>query len=134
MKKYHTYSFEKLEVYQNSLQLSVKIRKIAAKFPAHERYELTSQLKRAVDSIGANIGEGAGRASNLDQAHFTNVSFSSGLEVIHHLNLAQLLEYMELETYESLRENLDLILNQLNALYKYQVKSDQSLKKKTRNG
>ena len=133
MEKGRVYGFEKLEVYSNSLQLSANIRKIVEGFPSHERYELTSQLKRAMDSISANLAEGSGRASNLDQAHFTNMAYSSGLEVINHINLASLLKYIDTETKEDLRGKMNVILKQLNALYKYQLSNKNTLKKITKN-
>lgn len=131
MAKYHTYGFEKLDVYQNALELSIKIRPVVQSFPREERYELTSQLKRAIDSIPANLAEGSGRASSFDQAHFTNMSFSSGLEVISHLKLSHLLGYINDEQSETLRKDLDKILNQLNALYKHQLSKGKNLKNET---
>ena len=85
-----------------------------------------------MDSMGANLAEGSGRASNMDQAHFTNIAFSSGLETINHLNLALELKYIDKEVYEGLRMELDKIINQLNALYKYQVNKIDTLKSRTK--
>ena len=62
MSGYFIYSFEKLEVYKSSLDLSITIRAIISNFPAIEKYDLSKQLKRSVDSISANLAEGAGRA------------------------------------------------------------------------
>jgi len=86
MGKYHIYAFEKLDVYQLALSLSIEIRTLVKSFPKEEQFDLTRQLKRATDSISSNLAEGSGRSSNLDQAHFTNMAYASGLEVINHLN------------------------------------------------
>ncbi|SFT17856.1 four helix bundle protein [Sphingobacterium wenxiniae] len=86
---YYIYSFEKLEVYKESLFLNVTIREIVKSWPFEERYELTTQIKRSISSIAANIAEGSGRASNNDRAHYTNIAYSSALESISHLNLAK---------------------------------------------
>ena len=131
MAKFHTYGFEKLEVYIAAKKLSVRIRPLLLNFPREERYELTSQLKRAVDSISSNLAEGSGRASTIDQAHFTNMSYTSGLEVVNHLSLALSLGYIDYDIYESLRVEVDTIQRQLNALYKYQLNRKQNLKTKT---
>lgn len=128
----YTYSFEKLDVYQRSLRFSVKLRAILASFPQEERYGLTSQLRRAADSIPANIAEGSGRASAADQAHFTNMACSSALEVINHLNLAFLLGYIKHEDYQNKRFALDEIINKLNALYRFQLNNNKSLKNKVK--
>lgn len=133
MTKFRIYGFERMDVYKNALRFSSTIRKVVVDFPTHERYELTSQLKRAADSIRANLAEGSGRASNIDQAHFTNMAYSSGLEVIDDLNMALLMKYICAETYENLRIELDVILGQLNSLYKFQINNNNTLKKKIRD-
>lgn len=131
--KYHIYSFEKLDVYQAALQLSVEIRVSIKDFPIEENFGLKSQIRRAVDSISTNIAEGSGRASHLDQAHFTNMAYSSALEVINHLNVSKKLNYILEEEYHQLRLQLDKIINQLNALYKYQLNNKNNLKQRTKH-
>ncbi|WPR71654.1 four helix bundle protein [Flavobacterium sp. NG2] len=128
--KYHIYSFEKLEVYQLARKFKIDIKKTSRLFPKEERFELISQINRSSSSISANLAEGSGRASNFDQAHFTNISYSSGLETIDHLNTALDMDYIEEEKYTTLRIQLDSILNKLNALYKYQINNKEVLKKK----
>lgn len=127
---YHIYSFEKLDVYKLARKLKIDIRKLSMDFPKSERYELTSQLRRATDSISANIAEGSGRASNFDQAHFTNISYSSALETIDHLNTAIDMKYIDQVTYEKTRIQIDEISNKLNSLYKYQLRNKETLKTK----
>ena len=87
-------------------------------------------MNRASASISANLAEGSGRSSNFDQAHFTNISFSSALETIDHLNTALDMSYINEEKYTELRVKLDAILNKLNSLYKYQINNKETLKKK----
>lgn len=128
---YYVYSFEKLEVYKAALKLSISIRELVSNFPNEEKYNLTNQIKRATDSISANIAEGSGRASNFDQAHFTNIAYSSALEVINHLNLALQLAFVQIEDYQNIRLELDKIINQLNSLYKFQINNKNGLKQKT---
>ena len=133
MKQSRVYGFEKLDVYKNSLQLSALVRTEVRNFPSSERYELISQLTRAMDSVAANLAEGSGRASNYDQAHFTNMAYSSALEVINHINLAFILKYIDADIKEQLRLKIDVILSQLNSLYKYQINNNNTLKKKVKN-
>lgn len=53
------FKFEKLKVWQKSLDLTAIVNDIAAKFPKEELYVLLSQIKRAADSIALNIAEGS---------------------------------------------------------------------------
>jgi four helix bundle protein len=128
--KYKIYSFEKLEVYQLARKFKIEIKLMSQLFPKEERFDLTSQINRASASISANLAEGSGRSSNFDQAHFTNMSFSTGLETIDHLNTALDMQYINEEKYTELRIKLDAILNKLNGLYKFQVNNKDTLKKK----
>ncbi|MFE3869262.1 four helix bundle protein [Flavobacterium sp. LS2P90] len=127
---YHIYSFEKLEVYQLARKFKIDIKLISHLFPKEERFDLISQINRASASISANLAEGSGRSSNFDQAHFTNMSYSTGLETIDHLNTALDMKYINEEKYTELRIKLDAILNKLNSLYKYQINNKETLKKK----
>lgn len=128
---YRIQSFEKLDVYQKARLFKKEIKNLTKSFPKEERFGLISQLDRSVSSISANLAEGSGRASNMDQAHFTNMSYSSGLECIDHLNSALDLSYIEEKTYTELRIQLDVILSKLNSLYRFQIKNNNSLKKKS---
>lgn len=128
--KYHIYSFEKLEVYQLARRFKIEIKLLSRLFPKEERFELISQINRASASISANLAEGSGRATNFDQAHFTNMSYSTGLETIDHLNTALDMKYISEEKYTELRIKLDGILNKLNSLYKFQINNKETLKKK----
>jgi four helix bundle protein len=127
---YHIYSFEKLEVYQLARKYKIDIKLMSRSFPKEERFELISQINRSSRSISTNLAEGSGRASNFDQAHFTNMSYASGLETIDHLNTAIDMGYIDENKYTELRIKLDTILNKLNALYKYQINNKETLKKK----
>ena len=128
--KYHIYSFEKLEVYQLARKFKIDIKLMSRLFPKEEQFDLISQINRASASISANLAEGSGRASNFDQAHFTNMSYSTGLETIDHLNTALDMKYISEEKYTELRIKLDEILNKLNSLYKFQINNKETLKKK----
>jgi four helix bundle protein len=132
-KKFFTYRFEKLEVYQLARKFRVEIKKLTLKFTSDEKFELTSQIRRSSSSIATNLAEGSGRASNADQAYFSNISYSSALETIDHLIYAFDMEYISEKTYSDLRIKLDEIINKVNSLYKFQINQSESLKDKLKN-
>jgi len=53
------FKFERLIVWQKALELSARIHDLTRTFPKDELYVLTSQIKRAADSIALNIAEGS---------------------------------------------------------------------------
>lgn len=129
---YHTYSFEKLEVWQIARSLKKEIYKSTRQFPKDELFALTSQIRRAIGSVTANLAEGSGRATQADKANFVNMAYSSGLEVLDHLITAYDLEYITEEAYKGYRIRMDELLNKLNSYYKFQLNRRDNLKSKLR--
>ncbi len=58
------FKFENLTIWQNTMDLGEDIYKLSTKFPKDEMYNLTSQIRRAADSIALNISEGSIGQSN----------------------------------------------------------------------
>lgn len=113
----YTYYFERLDVWQNARKLTKKIYILTRDFPVEEKYGLTDQIRRATFSISLNISEGMARRTSKDKGHFINNAYSSSWEVINCLILANDLEYADDDSYIALRNDLEKITNQLNALY-----------------
>ena len=107
-------NFEDSRVWQNSLELTVDIYAITKSFPKDEQFGLTSQIRRASSSVGANIAEGFGRMSTKDKLHFYTMSYGSLLETKNFLYLAHRLGYVELPI--KLFEDIEIIKMQINAI------------------
>lgn len=73
----HTYSFEKLEVWQNARKFVRDIYKVTRKFPEEEKFGITNQIRRASTSITANLAEGTSGSTNKDKLKFINISYST---------------------------------------------------------
>lgn len=56
--------FKNLRVWQKTHEVTLNIYRKSRTFPNEERYGLTSQMKRAAASIGANLAEGCGRRAD----------------------------------------------------------------------
>ena len=121
----YIFSFEKLEVWQNSRLFISEIYKIANTFPNCEIYGLTSQIKRSSTSIATNIAEGTSRNTSKDKAHFLNISYSSAMETLNHMIICNDLNYISDEEYVICREKLSKICNQINSLKKYYLEKGQ---------
>jgi hypothetical protein len=63
----HT-DFTNMSVWQKSVDLLLKIYQITKHFPSDERFGLTSDMRRAVNSISHNIAEGFGRYEIMSQS------------------------------------------------------------------
>ena len=74
------FSFEKLRTWQESRQLVKDIYGLTIDFPRSEVYGLVSQLNRASVSVACNLAEGCSRTSRKDQAHFSQLAYSSLME------------------------------------------------------
>lgn len=117
----YQFSFEKLDVWVESKELTKSIYTLASKFPESEKFGLSSQLRRASVSIASNIAEGSARKSYKDKAHFTTIAFSSAVEVLNQLIISYELEFINENEYLSLRTNIESITNKLNSLRNYQL-------------
>ncbi len=100
---------EKLDVWKRSMDLVVRIYKATEIFPTHERYGLTSQIRRAAVSIPANIAEGAARQSSKEFAHFLSNAQGSASELETELLIAQRLEYLGSGGYFEMRNELESV-------------------------
>ncbi len=116
-----TYSFEKLIVWQKSRELAVEIYKTTKTFPKEELFAMTSQMRRCSVSIASNIAEGSGRHSAKDRARFTEIAYSSTLELLNQLIISLDLEYINKENYLKIRTEIEEITFMTDSLYKAQL-------------
>ena len=119
----HTYSFEKLEVWKEAIQLSINIYKISTDFPKEEKFGLTSQMRRCSVSISSNIAEGTARLTNKDKAHFMTMAYSSALELLNQTIISKELEFISEGNYKNIRFEVESITNKINALRNHFLKS-----------
>lgn len=119
----YTYPFEKLEVWQLSIQFRKQIYSLVNQFPKEELFGLTSQIKRSASSIGDNISEGSARITAKDRAHFFVIAYSSAIETVNHLIGALDLLYIAEKEYLMLRLKLEEITNKINSLHKAQFRA-----------
>lgn len=117
----YTYSFEKLEVWNEAKEFAKSIYILTSTFPDSEKFGLISQLRRASVSICSNIGEGSARNSYKDKAHFTTMAFSSAIEVLNQLILSFELKIIIEDDYLKLRRDIESVTNKLNGLRNYQI-------------
>ena len=99
-----TYKFQDLEVYQLGLEYVDRIYVLTSLLPESERFNLRSQLERAVTSIVLNIAEGSTGQSDTEQHRFLGLSLRSYLETVACMDLIQRRSYLKLEEMKATRE------------------------------
>ena len=76
------FPFEKLEVWQKSIDFADTVYRLTKQFPDDERFGLTSQMRRAAVSVASNIAEGSARYSRPDFSRFVEIATGSLFEVV----------------------------------------------------
>ncbi len=95
---------EDLAVYQKLCQLHIDICGAVRSWPAVERFELASQIRRSSNSAPANLAEKHSDRHLRNKIEGVNRARGETLETIHHLHIAQLKGYVTGELYEHYRE------------------------------
>ena len=91
-------SYRDLEVWKRAMDLAVATYEATHDFPAEERFGLTSQVRRSVASVAANIAEGYGRQSKQSYMNFLKIAQGSLKETETHLILASRVGLLETKT------------------------------------
>ena len=101
------YSFEKLECWQQARQLAVWTYGITQKFPAEEKFGIVSQMRRAAISIASNLAEGSSRKTAKDKNHFSTIAYSSTVELLNDIIIANDLNFLTETLYKEGREKIE---------------------------
>jgi four helix bundle protein len=110
---------KRLDVYQKALTLTKEIRQVAKNFPREELFGLTSQFKRAGDSIALNLAEGAGNKSNKEFIKFLGYSIRSGFECLCCLDIALENSFIKESTHKDVFFRVNEIIAMLYGLQKH---------------
>ena len=105
------FDFEKLDVYQASIEVVVLIDKITESFPRGRAY-LTDQLQRAGTSIALHIAEG----SVNEKSRFYRMAKRSATESAAVFDIANRLNIIQEENYQAGRAILIRIVSMLTKM------------------
>lgn len=114
------FSFEKLIAWQKGRELALLIYKTTKEFPKEELFGLTSQMRRCSISIASNLAEGSGRKSFKDKARFSEMAYSSSLELLNQVILSNDFELITETNYLNIREKISEVNMLIDGLYKSQ--------------
>ena len=111
---------ESLQVWRKAQNVAVLVcRDIVTGFPEDEKWSLSSQLRRSVQSIPANIAEGFGRYYFQEGIRYSYIARGSIDETYSHLNLAHRLGYIYKDQFESVKTQLQEVRKMLNGYIRF---------------
>ena len=109
-------SYRDLIAWQKAMDLVERVYRETASWPADERFGLTSQIRRAVVSVPANIAEGSGRNGTAELRRFLSIAHGSLCEVQTHVEIAERLGFLSRATSEPLLQQGTEISRIINGL------------------
>jgi len=113
------FKFEKLIIWQKAMDFGELINTMSHKFPKEELYNLSSQIRRAVDSIALNISEGSIGQTNLEFKKFVGYSIRSLAEVVTCLHKAKRREYISEDEF---LKHYEMAYNLMNMMVSFKDK------------
>lgn len=112
------FKFEKLIVWQKAIDLTSLVHEVSLKFPKEELYILSSQIKRAADSVALNIAEGSTGQTNPEFKRFLSIALRSNIEVVSCIYIAKKRNIISEIDFENIYNKCEEILVMINGLIK----------------
>ena len=110
------FKFEKLQVWQEALELTGIVHDVSEKFPKKELYVLTSQIKRAADSVALNIAEGSTGQSEPEFKKFLGYAIRSAVETVSCIYIAKRRNIILQQDFEIVYNFTDHLVKRIQAL------------------
>jgi four helix bundle protein len=110
------FRFEDLQVWQKALDLDDFINQLAKEFPKDELFVLTSQIKRAADSVVLNIAEGSTGQTKTVFKQFLGYSLRSAIEVVSCLFIAKKRAYIKEDKFKELYVEYEILVKMITNL------------------
>jgi four helix bundle protein len=114
--KYH-FKFEDLQVYQKAMDFGEVVDLIVKNFPNHVLYALSSQFRRAADSIALNIAEGYPGSDAQFVKHINHAIYSAN-ECVSCSTKAKRRLYVTFEQDEENRKLISELTKMMSSLRK----------------
>jgi four helix bundle protein len=117
MKNYGT--FEDIELYKAAREIRKAIYNLIKNLPDEEKFNLSSQMRRAATSLTNNIAEGNGRYHYQESIQFCRQARGSLAELIDDLNICIDEAYLSAEVVNDLKVKAYDINKRLNGYIAY---------------
>jgi four helix bundle protein len=104
-----SFRFEELTIWQKAFKLCNDIDLIVQSFPKKELFSLSSQIKRAADSIVLNIAEGSTGQTKPEFKRFLNIALRSAVEVVACSMIAKERKYIAEDQFRILYDEYEIL-------------------------
>jgi four helix bundle protein len=108
------FKFEQLDIWKLAIEFADEVHLLTRGFPKEELFSLTSQFKRAADSVSLNIAEGSIGQSDAEQKKFVGYSIRSLAECVNCLYLSNRRNYISHEEFAKLYRRSETLFAKLN--------------------
>jgi four helix bundle protein len=110
------FKFENLKVWQISLEVCDEIYMVTEKFPKQELYVLSTQMRRAANSISLNIVEGSTGLTDAELKRFLTIANRPALEVVGCLFLAKRRRYINNDKFAEIYGKIEKLVKMIQSL------------------
>jgi four helix bundle protein len=119
-------NYRQLAVWQKGHAIAVQIHILTESIPRNRNAGIVSQMRRAAQSIPANIVEGSSRSGDRDFAKFVQIAIGSASELEYHLHFAGAVALISKSECEERQRDVVAVRRMLIALLKRLRTAEQS--------
>jgi len=116
-----SFKFESFWIWQKAMDLGEVVNNMIMKFPDKEKFNLSSQMSRAADSIALNISEGSIGQSGPEYRKFMGYAIRSLAETVTCLYKADRREYITKSEFNAVYDTSFNLMNMMTA-FKNKIK------------
>ena len=109
--------FRDFPVWQKASEMICEVYRLTSEFPKNEQFILSSNMRRAANSVGHNIAEGYGRFERRDKTRFYKIARGSAYELISQISVAAKLGFLK-ENQNTVINRYTTIISELDKLIK----------------
>ena len=108
--------FKNLRVWQEARKLTINVIRSCEGINGNVGWLIRNQIVRAAMSVPSNIAEGSAKRSDRDFARYVRIALGSATEVESHLILANDLEVIDKQVFNSLSKQVEDVQKMLSGL------------------
>lgn len=110
--------YERLDAWKQAHHLALMVYRLTERWPSHERFGITSQIRRAAVSVPSNLAEGAAKRGRREFRRYIDIALGSLSELRYLLHLARDLGCISEEAYAEVDPVRDRTGRMVWGLYK----------------